>query len=229
MHIVLFVVVLIALIIGPGIWVKTVMARYHSPADRYSKTGGQVARELLDALSLEHVGTESTDAGDHYDPTAKVVRLSAANFSGRSLTALAVAAHEVGHAIQDADGFAPLKWRTRLVRWVQPVERIGAGLLMVAPFSAMLTRAPVIGLLTFAGGLLTLGSGVVVHALTLPTEFDASFRRALPLVELKGVIREDDLGRARKLLTAAALTYVAGALQSLVNIARWWTILRRRG
>lgn len=227
MHIVILIVVVLVLVLGPGFWVKSVMARYRHPAERYSKTGGELARELLDSVSLEHVKTETTEAGDHYDPRDKTVRLSADNFGGRSLTALTIAAHEVGHAIQDADAFVPLRWRTQLVKWVSPIERVGAGLLMLAPFSAALTRTPLVGLLTFLGGILTLGSGVVVHALTLPTEFDASFGRALPLVKLRGALRDEDLPRARKLLTAAALTYVAGALQSLLNIARWWTILRR--
>jgi hypothetical protein len=73
-----------------------------------------------------------------------------------------------------------------------------------------------------------LASGIVVHLLTLPTEFDASFGRALPLMKQRGVLRKEDMPRARRLLTAAALTYVSGALQSLINIARWWAILRRR-
>jgi len=227
MHILLAIVALLVLIIGPGLWINAVMARYRHPQDRYVKTGGQVARELLDGLSLEHVSTETTDSGDHYDPLQKAVRLSESNFNGRSLTALTVAAHEVGHAIQDADGFKPLHWRTRLVRWVGPVEKVGAGLLMLAPFSVALTRIPMIGIFTFLGGMLTLGSGVVVHALTLPTEFDASFGRALPLVRLRRTLHQEDLPRARRLLLAAALTYVAGALQSLLNIARWWAILRR--
>lgn len=227
MHIIILIAAVLALVLGPGLWVKAVMARYRHPPERYTMTGGELARELLDGLSLQHVQTETTEAGDHYDPRDKTVRLSAENFGGRSLTALTIAAHEVGHAIQDADGFTPLRWRTRLVKWVGPVERVGAGLLMLAPFSVALTRAPMVGLLTFLGGMLTLGSGVVVHALTLPTEFDASFGRALPLVKLRGVLRAEDLPRARKLLTAAALTYVAGALQSLLNIARWWAILRR--
>ena len=148
-------------------------------------------------------------------------------FSSRSLTAVTVAAHEVGHALQDATGFRPLHWRTRLVRWVGPIEKIGAGLLMVAPFTVAVTRAPSIGLLTLLGGFLTLGSGAAVHFLTLPTEFDASFGRALPLLAERGILRDGDGPRARKLLTAAALTYVSGALTSLLNIARWWAILRR--
>lgn len=228
MHLIILLAIGLLLVVGPGLWVKAVMKRYSLPENRYPKTGGQVARELLDALSLSHVRTEVTESGDHYDPIEKVLRLTEANFNGRSLTAVTVAAHEVGHAIQDESAFGPLRWRTRLVRWVGPVERVGAGLLMFAPFSVALTRTPMIGLITLLGGFLTLGSGVLVHALTLPTEFDASFVRALPLVKRRGILREEDLPRARKLLTAAALTYVSGALQSLLNIARWWAILRRR-
>ena len=108
-------VLLMALVVGPGLWVQAVMKRHRFPANRYAKTGGQVARELLDSSGLRDVVTETTDRGDHYDPIAKAVRLSADNFNGRSLTALAVAAHEVGHALQDARGFPPLRWRTRLV------------------------------------------------------------------------------------------------------------------
>ena len=227
MHFVVLAVGLLALIVGPGLWVKAVMARYSRPANRYAKSGGQFARDLLDSLGLQHVGTETTEAGDHYDPIAKFVRLSEANFQGHSLTAVTIAAHEVGHAIQDARGFKPLRWRTRLVKWVGPVEKLGAGILMISPFTAALTRAPIIGLVTLLGGFLTLASGAAVHFLTLPTEFDASFGRALPLLARRRLLRPGDERGARRLLTAAALTYVAGSLASLLNIARWWAILRR--
>ncbi len=220
-------VVLMGLVVGPGIWVQSVMKRHRYPANRYAKTGGQVARELLDSQGLRNVVTETTDRGDHYDPIAKAVRLSADNFNGRSLTAVTVAAHEVGHAMQDAGAFPPLRWRTRLVTWVHPIERIGAGMLMISPFSAMFTHSRVFAILMFLVGMATLASGVLVHFVTLPTELDASFRRALPLVQQRGVLLKGDLPRARKLLTAAAFTYVAVALQSLLNIARWWAILRR--
>jgi hypothetical protein len=227
MHLIVIVVILIAIVIGPGLWVGAVMKRYHHPRNRYARSGGETARALLDSLSLQHVAAEKTERGDHYDPIQKAVRLSPENFDGTSLTALTVAAHEVGHAIQDATGFQPLRWRTRLVRWAGPIEKIGAGLLILAPFSAALTRMPMIGLMAFAGGLATLGTAIVVHALTLPTEFDASFKRALPLIRERALLRPEDIPRARKLLTAAALTYVSGALQSLLNIARWFAILRR--
>jgi uncharacterized protein len=227
MHLIMLAMLMLALIVGPSLWVQSVMRRYRDPPNRYTKTGGQIARELLDSLSLGHVRTEPTETGDHYDPGAKAVRLSPDNFHGRSLTAIAVAAHEVGHAIQDARGFGPLRWRTRLVQLVGPIEKIGAALLMVSPFTAMATTSRALGLVAFAIGLATLGSSVLVHLLTLPAELDASFMRALPLIEQRRILRDGDGPRARRLLTAAALTYVSVALQSLLNIARWWAILRR--
>ena len=221
------IVALLALTIVPSFWVQAVIKRYREPANRYSRTGGQTARYLLDTLGLRNVVAEVTDRGDHYDPQAKAVRLSNDNFYGRSLTAVTIAAHEVGHAMQDARGFGPLRLRTHLVHWVAPVEKLGAGLLMAAPLMGAVTRSPRLGLLGLAGGVLILATGVVVHFLTLPTELDASFMRALPLMKQHGVVHPDDLPRARRLLTAAAFTYVAVALQSLLNIAPWWAILRR--
>jgi Zn-dependent membrane protease YugP len=223
----LVVVLLLALIVLPGWWVHWIMRRYSEPANRYPRTGGQTARHLLDSLGLGRVVAEVTDQGDHYDPQAKAVRLSAENFNGRSLTAVTVAAHEVGHALQDADAFRPLHLRTELVHWIGPIQKVGAAMLLLAPFAGALARSPSLGLLGLGGGLLTLATGVAVHFLTLPTELDASFARALPLLRRRGLIRPDDVPRARLLLTAAAFTYVAAALQSLLNIARWWAILRR--
>ena len=227
MHILIFILILLGLVLGPGIWVRRVMERYSKPADRYPQTGGDTARALLDSLRLESVGVELTDAGDHYDPIDKMVRLSDRNLNGRSLTAITIAAHEVGHALQDATGFTPLKLRTRLVKWVGPIEKTGALLLMSTPLILGVTRVPAAGMLMIVGGLLTLGSAVAVHMLTLPTEFDASFGRALPLLADRKVLKPIDEPHARRLLKAAALTYVSASLMSLLNIARWWAILRR--
>ncbi|WP_405234900.1 zinc metallopeptidase [Lentisalinibacter orientalis] len=227
MHIILLIAIGIAVLLGPGLWVKRVMERYSRPADRYPMTGARLARDLLDGAGLERVRTEKTEQGDHYDPIEKVVRLSPDNYDGRSLTAITVAAHEVGHALQDAGGFGPLRWRTQLVRWISPIERVGAGLMMASPVMVAVTRAPVAGLMMFLGGLLTLASGILVHATTLPTEFDASFRRALPLLAERRVLRDGDERHARKILRAAAMTYVSASLMSLLNVARWWAILRR--
>ncbi len=227
MTIIFFILLILVLVFGPGIWVKRVLARYSEPADRYSGTGAELARHLLDVHGLDTVQVESTEAGDHYDPDAKAVRLAPERFDGRSLTAITVAAHEVGHALQDHENYTPLRLRSRLVKAMRGVERVGAGVLIVSPFLGALTRVPAIGLITFAAGLLTLGSAALVHFVTLPTEFDASFARALPMLDKHNVLKPVDRPHAKKLLRAAALTYVAASLMSLLNVARWLAILRR--
>lgn len=227
MGIVVFLFLIAALVFGPGLWVQRVLQRYSAPADRYSGTGAQLARHLLDRNGLGSVAVEKTQQGDHYDPEDKAVRLTDDKFDGRSLTAITVAAHEVGHAIQDHEGYAPLRIRSRLVRASRNVERLGAGVLLVSPFIGALTRTPGLGILMFAGGLMTLGTSTLIHLATLPTEFDASFGRALPMLDEHRILKSVDRPHARRLLRAAALTYVAASLMSLLNIARWWAILRR--
>jgi uncharacterized protein len=226
-YLILPIVIVLAIVLGPGIWVQRVMKRYAEPRDRYELSGAEMARRLLDENGLGNVGVEVTDGGDHYDPIDKVVRLSANHHARRSLAAVTVAAHEVGHALQDATGYRPLHLRTRLVFWLRPIEKTGAALLMLTPIIVGLTRTPLAGVLMLLGGLLTLGSAVLVHLLTLPTELDASYNRALPILKDSGLIYESDFPHARKLLRAAAMTYVAASLMSLLNVARWWAILRR--
>ncbi len=218
---------ILALLFGPGLWVRRVLERYSTPADRYAGSGSQLARHLLDRVGLQSVKVERCKEGDHYDPAAKAVRLAEDKFDSHSLTAITVAAHEVGHAIQDAEAYRPLRLRGRLVAFARPAERIGAAVLMVSPFLGALTRAPSLGILMFLGGMLSLATGTLVHLVTLPTEFDASFGRALPLLEREAILKPADRRHARKLLRAAAFTYVSASLMSLLNVARWLTILRR--
>lgn len=227
MYLIFFILLLLAVVFGPGLWVRRVLARYSTPEDRYSGTGEELARYLLDQNGLQSVSVEATEQGDHYDPTDKAVRLTDDKFTGRSLTAITVAAHEVGHAVQDAQGYAPLRIRSHLVRASQKIEKIGAAALIISPFIGAMTRAPGLSLLTFAAGFFTLATSTLVHFATLPTEFDASFARALPMLDKHDILKKVDRPHARRLLTAAALTYVAASLMSLLNIARWWAILRR--
>jgi Zn-dependent membrane protease YugP len=227
MYLVVVILVILTLILGPGLWVRRVLDRYSQPEDRYSGTGAELARHLLDLHGLEKVSVEQTADGDHYDPEKKAVRLMDDKFNGHSLTAITVAAHEVGHAIQDDKGYAPLRWRSRLIRVSRKIERLGAGVLIISPFIGALTRAPSLGVLMFAAGFLTLATTTLVHLATLPTEFDASYGRALPILDKHNILISVDRPHARRLLTAAAMTYVSASLMSLVNIARWWAILRR--
>jgi Zn-dependent membrane protease YugP len=212
------------LIFGPQAWVRQVMRKHAAPRTDYPGTGGELARHLLDEAGLQAVKIERVAAGDHYSPAEKAVRLSAGNFDGKSVTAVAVAAHEVAHALQDRDGYGPLLWRQKLVGYAITIEKTGSVLLMAAPLVFALVRSPVVLLAEVVAGLGILASTVVVHAVTLPTEYDASFTRALPT--LSAYLPQDDLPAARQVLKAAAFTYVAAALVSLLDIARWIRVLR---
>lgn len=223
----LLTVLVVALIYGPSYWVRYTLEKYSHPDDRYPGTGAELARILLDWARLHSVKVEVTEQGDHYDPIEKAVRLTPEKYNGKSLTAITVAAHEVGHAIQDRDGYAPLRLRTRLVQIAAPAEKLGAAILMLAPVVMAATRAPVAGALFLAGGLLTLGTATLVHLVTLPMEMHASFSRALPMLEKGGYLHKGDERHARRILRAAALTYVSASLMTLLNIGRWWAILRR--
>ena len=219
--------VIAVLVFGPSYWVKHTLEKYSHPDDRYPGTGGELARILLDWADLQAVKVEVTEHGDHYDPIEKAVRLTPDKFNGKSLTAITVAAHEVGHAIQDRDGYLPLKLRTRLIQITAPAEKLGAAILMLAPVMMVVTRTPMAGVLFFAGGLLTLGTTILVHLVTLPMEMHASFARALPMLEQGKYLIQGDEPHARKILRAAAWTYASASLMALLNIGRWWAILRR--
>ena len=227
MHLLILGGLVLLLVLGPSLWVKHVMKKHATPADRYQGSGAELARYLLDQLDMQQVGVEQTDQGDHYDPIAKMVRLSQDNYESHSLTAVTIAAHEVGHAIQDHQGYSPLRWRHRLVGWAGPAEKLAAAILIASPFVSMVTRAPVAGALTFLVGFLFLGLMPVLHLVTLPVELDASFARALPMLSKGKFLKAGDEPHARRILTAAACTYVAVSLMSLLNIARWVAILRR--
>lgn len=226
MAIALIVVILLAVLILPSWWARSVLHWHNDPRDDYPGTGGELARHLLDRFNMSHVMVEVTDQGDHYDPASKAVRLSQEHFDGRSLTAVTVAAHEVGHAIQDHESYGPLAWRTRLVSYARGAEKLGAGLMMLTPVLVILTKAPTGGLFMLLAGVASFGSAALVHLITLPVELDASYRRALPLLAT-GYLPAQDLTPARHILTACAFTYVAASLASMLNFWRWLAILRR--
>ncbi len=224
--IVLVVFLVLSVIFGPHLWAKRVMHRYGRD-EYFSGSGIDLARLLIDRMALTGVRVEETLSGDHYDPVEKVVRLSPERCGRRSLTAVVVAAHEVGHALQDHTNYAPLAARNLMVTLAARIERIGAAIILVIPLVTALMRIPAAGLILAAAGFATLCIPVVVHLLTLPTEFDASFNRALPVLAAGGYIPREDTPAARKILTACALTYISTALMSLLNVWRWIRILRR--
>ncbi|WP_209318765.1 zinc metallopeptidase [Falsiroseomonas selenitidurans] len=185
-------------------------------------TGADLARHLLDEAGLQAVRVEPSAQGDHYDPEARAVRLAPERHDGRSVAAVAVAAHEVAHAVQHAWGEAGFRRRQALVRLLLPLQR-GAQILMIAaPLLLLAFRAPVPPLLVIGLAVALLAGRVAVHAVTLPVEFDASFGKALPVLQRGGYLAPADLPQARRVLRAAALTYVAAALLTLLDIARWF-------
>ncbi len=224
--IVLGVVALLALIFGPQWWVKREMRRHGAEREDFPGTGGELAEHLLERAGLTDVKVEVTDSGDHYDPIDRVVRLSPEIHAGRSVTAVAVAAHEVGHAIQHRDGDRLFLARIRMAQLAQKLE-IGAAILFAtAPLVLAFVRSPVIAVVQVAVALLLLGSRLAIHVVTLPMEFDASFGKALPVLSGGGYLHENDVPAARSVLRAAALTYVASALVTLLDLTRLIRILR---
>lgn len=228
MHFLILGILIFAVIFGPQVWAKRTFARYNEPQDHFPGTGGELARHLLNEVNLHDVKLEETPIGDHYDPLSKTVRLTADNLNGKSLTAIAIAAHEVGHAIQDAQNHPMLKLRTRLVQTAQFAEKIGSFAIIAAPIVTMLTRAPAAGALFFIMGIGSMFISTLVHLVTLPVEWDASFGKALPMLKAGNYLKESEMQASEKILKAAALTYVAGSLASLLNLWRWIAILRRR-
>ncbi|MCU0753925.1 MAG: zinc metallopeptidase [Xanthomonadales bacterium] len=220
------ILLLLALILLPGLWVRRVMRQHSGHRPDFRGDGAAFARHLLAEQGLQDVGVEVTDRGDHYDPSARMVRLSPENHAGRSLTAITVAAHEVGHAIQHHYGLGGLSTRTALVGWAIRAERLGGMLMLAIPLLLILTRTPMSGALMLVGGLLAFGAAALVHLVTLPVEWDASFRRAMPLLA-NGYLDTEDLAAARQILLAAALTYVGASLLAILNVWRWLAVLRR--
>ena len=210
----------------PQMWIRGVIARHSDERPDFAGTGGEFARHVLDGMGLYHVVVEETQKGDHYDPEAKAVRLLPQHFGKRSLAAVVIAAHEVGHAMQDATAYGPLTARTRLARQAQKVEKLGSVVMIAAPIMMILSKSPHIMLMQLGIGGRILGSTIFMHAVTLPVEFDASFRRALPLLKAGNFISARDMRSARQLLRAAAFTYVAAAAVSLLDVMRWVRVLR---
>jgi len=218
----------LALCFGPAIWTKRILQRNGQERADFPGTGGELASHLLEELSLPDVRVEETEEGkDHYDPNDKAVRLGPKNMHGRSLTAVVTAAHEVGHAIQDRDDDAKLRRRNSLTRLTAVTDRIGIGAMVLSPFAGLMTGIPALTLLLFLSGFMSTAIKTNVHLATLPVEWDASFNKALPILEGGGYLPPEDMPEANRILKACAFTYVAAALNSLLNVTTWLRALIR--
>jgi Zn-dependent membrane protease YugP len=218
--------ILLAVLFGPQWWVRHVLARHGVERADLPGTGGELARHLLDEAGLRGVKVELTGDGDHYDPVERAVRLLPQHHDGRSVAAVAVAAHEVSHAVQHARGEPAFARRFDLVKNLTWVERLASGILLLAPVVFILVKAPILLVLQLLAGFALLAVRVLVHVMTLPVEFDASFGKALPALTRGRYLSAKDMPAARNVLWAAAWTYVAAALATLVDVARWLRLLK---
>lgn len=211
-------IIYLLIIMGLPLWaqmkVKHTYKKFSKVANSTGMTGAETARKILDDNGLFHISIEEVRGKltDHYDPRSKVVRLSSSIYHGDSIAGTAVAAHEVGHAVQDSENYAPLRFRHALV----PVASLGSNaafILILIGLFAQLTGLFLVGIIFFA-------AVVLFQLVTLPVEFNAS-NRAMDQVVSLGVIRNDEEREAKKVLNAAALTYVAAALVALLELARF--------
>lgn len=220
-------IILFILTTLPSLWTKHILNKHRKPHDTIPGTGLQFAEHLINKYELTGVTVEETQAGDHYDPIEKVVRISSDNAHSNSLTAITTVAHEIGHALQDKHNYPELKQRTALVERATIMQKFAGIALMITPFLIPLAHTPMIALLTFAAGFIAMGVPVIIHLSTLPVEFDASFKRALPLLEQGDYLSKRDHRIAKKILFACAMTYVAASLSSLFNLWKWLKALKR--
>ena len=199
--------------------VKRRLAHFSQVANRTGLSGAEVAERILRANSIYNVRIEPVQGmlSDHYDPTAKVLRLSHDVYYGRSVAAAGVAAHEVGHAIQDASGYAWLRMRSSIVPLLSFTSPLALPTLIGG--TVLMSMGVVFGKLVAVLGVILFSALVVFQLVTLPVEFDAS-RRALVEVE-RGRLITGEEGGARKVLNAAALTYVAAAVSSIGQLLYW--------
>ena len=208
------------MIFGPRLWVRHVLNQYHRGDDDVAMTAGELARQLLDRQQLHSVQVETTDMGDHYDHHRKAVRLNRDKIDRKTLTAVTTAAHEVAHALQDASGYGPFVWRTRLVKVAQVAVEVGSVMLLAVPVTALVTRKPVPPVVVGTAAISVLGAGVATQLAALPSELDASFGRALPMLR-DGVISAGQARDARKILVACSLTYIASSLAAVLSLWPW--------
>ncbi len=194
--------------------VSSTMNRYHKKQNSTGISGGECARRILDNEGLYHVQIEclSDSRGDHYDPRTNTVRLSSKNYNCSTITAVGVAAHECGHAIQHAKGYAPLSLRTALVPVVNIGSNLGLPIILLGVLLSWNTVLIQIGIWAFS-------LSVLFQLVTLPVEFNASSRAIMKLEEF-GILTVDENKDCRKVLSAAALTYVAALAFSILQVLR---------
>ena len=202
------------LCIAASIWVNSAMKKYNGVQNMRGITGAQAAERILLDAGIYDVRVECLrrGAGDHYDPRTRTVRLSYENYHYATVTAVAVAAHECGHARQHQENYAPLSIRSAMVPVVNIAERIGMPLIIIGVIFSFSNVLIQVGIWAFL-------LAVLFQFVTLPVEFNAS-SRALSSLEREGLLGTQEMAGAKKVLTAAAMTYVAATVSSVLQVLR---------
>lgn len=208
--------------------VKSTFNRYTRVAAKSGMTGAQVAAKLLSASGVVDVKIEHTkgELTDHYDPRDKTVRLSDSVYNERSLAAIGVAAHEVGHAVQHNQDYGPLAMRSGLFPIVNIGSRMAMPIIIAGIIMASMGTMGGIGSTILNIGIVLFSFTVLFQLVTLPVEFNAS-SRAIELLKYEGILSNEEAAPAKKVLDAAALTYVAAAIASILTLIRFILISRR--
>lgn len=204
------------------VMVKSTFSKYSNESNQHGYTAKEVARKILDENGLYNVSIEyiSGNLTDHYDPSANVIRLSDSVYNSTSVAAIGVAAHEVGHAIQHAQGYSPIKIRQAIIPITQIGSRLAVPLVLIGMLISAFQWLIPVGIFLYAGV-------VLFQAVTLPVEFNAS-GRALKTLDENVILYKDEVRMAKKVLTAAAMTYVAAMFSSLMSLLRL-ILLSNRG
>ena len=227
-HIGIYIILYVAILVIPliaQINVSSTFKKYSKIANSRGLTADQVARMILDANGLQYVEIQHIKGklSDHFDPKANVVRLSDSTFGQRSVAAIGVAAHECGHACQHAESYGPILLRSKLV----PVTNICSHLWYIVLLIGVALSSLTIGTGLIYLSIAMFAAVVIFQTVTLPVEFDAS-NRALKTLANDGILEPSEVPHAGKVLKAAALTYVAGLLSSILQLLRLLLSVRRR-
>ena len=226
MHYLLIPLVLLAAIYGPQFWVRFVINKHNKSIPNMPGTGGELAEHLIQRFELSGVSVfKAGKDQNYYSPKDKQVALAPEIYDGKSISAIAIAAHEVGHAMQYHHQESVSQLRSKYTGLAVTAQRLGIFVLSAAPLLGVLTKAPSLTVLVLLAGVAAMLGSVGLYAMILPEEYDASFKKALPLLE-EGYLPEEHIPAARQVLKAAALTYVAGALANVLSIWRWLAVLR---
>lgn len=214
MAFIVYFIIIMAVPLLVQLYLKKTYAKFLEVPASSGLTGAEATRKVLDENGLYHVAVEHVQGqlSDHYDPRDKTVRLSTDNYYGTSIASISVGIHEVGHAIQDQVDYGPLRLRHSLV----PIANFGSSMSWIVLLAGMLLTSSNLILV----GIFLMAAAVLFQVVTLPVEFNAS-SRALTQMVGSGLIRNDEEGGARKVLNAAALTYVAATLIAVIELLRF--------